>query len=79
MEFVSPAKTSVKYQKGSAVIRTAKQKGEAKLSLKVIAFKPLVHSFCKIVGGEGWMAGECKGLETEVVIKVKGAKAPKYR
>lgn len=29
--------------------------------------------------GEGWMADECKGLETEVVIKVKGAKALKYR
>lgn len=25
------------------------------------------------------MADECKGLETEVVIKVKGAKALKYR
>lgn len=31
------------------------------------------------MGGEGWVAGECKGLETEVVIKVKGAKALKYR
>lgn len=31
------------------------------------------------MGREGWVAGECKGLETEVVIKVKGAKALKYR
>lgn len=31
------------------------------------------------MGREGWVAGEWKGLETEVVIKVKGAKALKYR